>query len=168
MLKTREEIISWLNQYKIENHTINEDLTVDVVSFVDISEKLIESIPFQLNKIFGDFDCSHNNLTSLKGSPKYVEGYFNCNFNKLNSLEGCPKIGTNLFCNKNKLTELNVNPEKIKGNIYCAFNRFMDNTIKQLEPNEVKNYLISKKMFEKIQKKLEIKNPHENNTKKKI
>ncbi|MCQ2966842.1 MAG: hypothetical protein MJ250_08945 [Alphaproteobacteria bacterium] len=39
----------------------------------------------------GDFNCSHNQLTSLKGCPEKIGGEFDCSQNQLTSLEGCPK-----------------------------------------------------------------------------
>jgi len=38
----------------------------------------------------GNFDCTRNKLTSLKGSPRKVGGDFVCMENPLISLEGCP------------------------------------------------------------------------------
>lgn len=54
-------------------------------------------------KVEGDFDCNHNNLTSLKGAPKSVDGDFDCSFNNLTSLEGAPtKVGGNFSCHNQK------------------------------------------------------------------
>jgi hypothetical protein len=50
------------------------------------------------------FDCSHNQLTSLKGCPAYVGGGFYCYFNKLTSLDGCPiYVGGSFYCCYNKV-----------------------------------------------------------------
>lgn len=43
------------------------------------------------NEVTGYFTCSHNKLTNLDGSTKYVGGRFQCEFNKLTSLYGVPK-----------------------------------------------------------------------------
>jgi hypothetical protein len=50
-------------------------------------------------KIGGDFNCSHNKLTSLEGAPEEIGGNFNCTYN-------------------NSLTSLNGAPKKINGNFY--------------------------------------------------
>ena len=42
--------------------------------------------------INGGFDCSNNQLTSLKGCPKQINGSFDCYGNSLKSFEGCTKI----------------------------------------------------------------------------
>jgi hypothetical protein len=103
MLKTKEEIIKWLERYKVENYTINEELTVDVNGNIDLNSKNIKSIDVNFNKINGSFYCHHNKLTNLKGCPKEVSGDFFCSHNKLISLEGCPDKVVGLFwCGKNK------------------------------------------------------------------
>ena len=42
-------------------------------------------------EVRGYFDCTDNNLTSLKGSPHTVDGFFVCYNNPLTSLKGIPK-----------------------------------------------------------------------------
>lgn len=37
-----------------------------------------------------NFDCSHNNITTLQNGVKDLEGLFNCNYNKIVSLMGKP------------------------------------------------------------------------------
>lgn len=57
------------------------------------------------DEIDGDFDCSGNHLTDLKGSPKtIVTGNFLCQNNKLTSFTGItPKIDGSLIASKNRL-----------------------------------------------------------------
>jgi hypothetical protein len=70
----------------------------------------------------GSFDCSENNLTSLKGAPQTVGENFNCKENKLTSLKGAPqKVGRNFYCFRNprKFTEKDVKAVcDVKGAIY--------------------------------------------------
>src|ERR1700722_10746867 len=40
----------------------------------------------------GNFHCSGNKLTSLKGAPRAVGGHFWCDNNLLTSLEGAPAV----------------------------------------------------------------------------
>jgi len=47
-----------------------------------------------IDEVLGDFNCSSNNLTNRKGSPKIVNGRFISTFNALTSLEGAPKLVT--------------------------------------------------------------------------
>ena len=52
----------------------------------------------------GDFNCSHNKLTSLKGCPEEVYGYFNCSFNHITRLDKCPEKIVDFFdCSENSL-----------------------------------------------------------------
>tara|TARA_B100001059_G_C17313118_1_gene322953 strand:+ start:232 stop:504 length:273 start_codon:yes stop_codon:yes gene_type:complete len=41
-------------------------------------KKQVEKLPFKFGKVTGDFSCSHNRLTSLKGSPNYIGSDFDC------------------------------------------------------------------------------------------
>ncbi len=104
MLKTKEEIIDWLDKYNIINYTINEDLTVDVADNVNLYNKELTSIGVNFNNIYGNFNCGENKLKSLKGSPKVVTLDFICINNNLENLEFMPeKVGRYFGCNKNQL-----------------------------------------------------------------
>ena len=66
MLKNKQEIEDWLKEMKIKNFEVNDDLTVDVDGYVNISKKKLTEIPVQFNKINGVFNCSDNkDLKSL-------------------------------------------------------------------------------------------------------
>jgi len=141
MLKTKEEIQAWLDEMRIKNYTINDDLTVDVDGTVKISNKKLVEIPVQFGIVVRDFDCSRNKLTSLKGSPRECVGfycshnkltslvgapqkcwYFNCSNNKLTSLEFAPKECTEFDCYNNKLTTLKFVPKECR-EIHCYNNK---------------------------------------------
>lgn len=63
---------------------------------------LIKSLKNSTLKEAGNFECSHNNLIDLVGSPK-TNGFFWCNDNGLTSLKGCPEIINGDFeCRNNK------------------------------------------------------------------
>lgn len=71
----------------------------------------------------GNFNCSHTDLTSLKGAPEVVEGYFDCSHNQLTSLEGAPKkVGGDFSCSFNKLSSLEGAPREVGGDFKCTFN----------------------------------------------
>ena len=89
---------------ELDKYSINYDSSIDVfgnVKFPDTA-RFLKELPFQFNKVTGDFDCSRLSLTTLKGSPLEVGGNFYCAFNPLLSLEYAPKIvgGTFAFDNK--------------------------------------------------------------------
>ncbi len=84
-------------KWGIENYTINDDGTVDVLGNVNLGNK-------GLTKLRRDFYCYNNQLTSLEGSPREVGGNFYCNHNQLITLEGGPqRVGRTFDCYNNKL-----------------------------------------------------------------
>jgi hypothetical protein len=107
-------------KYNIKNYTINDDGSIDVNGSVDLSwYKLIE-LPLNFNRVTGYFSCSSNNLTSLKGCPRWIGGWFSCNSNRLTSLEFSPDyVGGSFDCIWNKLTD-NYCDTEIGGNFYTS------------------------------------------------
>ena len=95
------------HKYKIENYTINQDRSVDVSNEVYLYSMGLTKLPLNFNKVRGFFNCGHNQLTSLSGSPKEVVGNFACHYNLLTTLIGGPyKVGVNFYCDNNELTTL--------------------------------------------------------------
>jgi hypothetical protein len=75
------------------------------------------------SEIRGNFICSYNSLTSLEGAPKKVTGDFYCNGNKLATLEGAPtEVGKMFDCSANSLTSLKGAPKKCEDNFDCSAN----------------------------------------------
>lgn len=124
MLKTKEEIKKWLEDYEVQNFIINDDLTVDVNSLVDLRNMLLTEIPVQFGIVKDSFWCQQNQLTSLKGAPFDVGETFICSSNKLTTLEYSPqKVGYNFLCSNNLLTSLEGAPEKIESVFDCSNNQ---------------------------------------------
>ena len=99
----RAGIEEWLKKYKVENYTINEDLSVDV--------------PVKFRNVSGYFSCRNNNLQNLIGCPDMVGGAFDCSYNQLTSLIGCPiEIGGSFNGNANKLVSLVGGPSVVGDN----------------------------------------------------
>jgi hypothetical protein len=123
MLKTKEQIIDWLNHHKIENYVINQDLTVDVNGKVNLSHKNLKDFPIQFGLVKNEFDCSYNKLTSLFGAPHTVKSHFKCNNNKLKTLEFGPKIVSGYYeCSENQLTSITHTPDTVH-DFYCGTNK---------------------------------------------
>ena len=125
-LQTRREIEAWLKKYEIENYTINDDLSVDVDGDVDITWKqlILPYIPIQFGIVSGFFDCSDNDLKTLKGAPREVGESFDCSFNQLTSLEFAPReVGRYFLCVNNQLTSLEGCPKDVGGNFDCSNNK---------------------------------------------
>ena len=86
-------------RYKITNYTINDDGSIDVNGDVYLINKGLTELPLIFNRVTGEFDCSRNRLTSLKGSPRWVGRYFDCGNNRLASLEFSPDyVGDGFYC----------------------------------------------------------------------
>jgi hypothetical protein len=157
LFREKNEIENWLKQYNIVNFNLIEDIEYGYVVNVNQTVKLIATklveIKVKFNIINGDFDCSRNKLTSLKGSPESVKNFycytnkletlefspkivtqaFHCVDNQLTSLIGSPKIVDSFYCSENKLTSLEYCPE----NIFCSLNAEKNqlNTIRFLPIN---------------------------------
>jgi len=73
-------IYDWLDEMGVINYTINDDLTIDCTTTVNLHLKNLDEIPdyINFNRVNGSFSCAHNNLISLRGCPKYVNGNFYC------------------------------------------------------------------------------------------
>ena len=113
-----------LKEFGIENYTINEDGVIDVDGDVDISRRRLDKIPFKFGVVAGDFNCSNNKLTSLRGCPKDVGNHFICSYNKLKDLIGGPQeVGVSYLCSNNQLDSLEGCAGDIGENFYCLGNK---------------------------------------------
>jgi hypothetical protein len=138
-LKTREEIELWLFQMKIEKYKINDDLTVDVNGYVDISNQHLTIIPIQFGRVEKHFFCYSNKLTNLKGSPKYVGGTFACEDNYLTTLVGAPEeVGEDFDCHFNDLVNLDYMPKIIGGEFNYSENPLTETALKNVEKSVIK------------------------------
>jgi len=135
---TREEVVKVCEYYKIENYTINDDLSIDVDGSIGLYNKNLEHLPLKFNYVHGGFQCNRNKLKSLEGCPKTVGGDFVCYGNKLKSLEGCPQsVGGDFYCFTNDIETLKGSPQTVDGDFYC-----FDNNLVSLEgcPQTVDNF----------------------------
>jgi hypothetical protein len=109
------------------NFYILPDLSdLDISGDFDCSNNNLTSLKGAPKSVGGHFNCANNNITSLEGAPKSVRGHFNCNYNHLTSLEGSPKwsIGGSFDCSNNKLTSLEGSPKwSIGGSFSCISNK---------------------------------------------
>ena len=106
-------------KYNIQNYTINDDFTIDVDDNIDISFESLSKIPLCFNKVYGDFVCSFNRITSLEGSPKSVANFY-CNNNQLTTLKGGPEsVSGSFYSHVNKLVSLKGAPESVSGS-FCS------------------------------------------------
>lgn len=126
-------------KYDIEDYIINDDGSIDVNECVYLDDYGLNEFPLKFNKVYGDFDCRGNNLTSLLGGPKWVAGYFYCHKNKLTSLEHSPEyVGTRLDCSLNMLIDLKYCPNSIGENLFCYYNNI---TTLEYYPENIGGYI---------------------------
>jgi len=91
--------------------------------------------------VTGWFDCSHNDLTSLEGSPRSVGLNFDCGYNKLISLKGAPKsVDGYFYCINNNITDLEGGPESVGEYFYCDKNPLPKDILKIMNPKEYQEY----------------------------
>ena len=115
-------------QHNIKNYTINDDGSIDVNGDVNLTYKGLTELPLSFNIVTGCFHCGVNNLTSLKGSPRWVGDYFSCYNNYLTSLEFSPDyVGGYFSCYNNYLTSLEFSPDYVGGWFGCGMNKLTDN-----------------------------------------
>ena len=135
-IQTDEEIHELCRKYEISNYTINEDKSIDVDGSVHLVGEGLHKLPLKFRNVRGYFDCSFNNLTTLKGAPETVGDNFNCSNNKLKTLEGSLRRVSGYFdCswNKNLMSLEGISPT-IHGNLYCngtPFYYFWDNFLNE-------------------------------------
>lgn len=136
--KLRQDIIKLLSQEIIENDIdINssfEGIPLELIKVKEINGDVsldlsINNIPEWLKdvKIYGDFYCSYEKLSSLKNCPQYIESIFNCAFNDLKTLEHGPKyVGRTYNCSHNQLNSIKGCPENINVLFDCSFNNLLN------------------------------------------
>ena len=115
-------------KYNINSYKINSDNSIDVIGDVKLKNLNLNTIPLKFNNVYGDFDCSENDLCDLKGSPKYVDGNFLCSGNCLTSLKYSPEYINGYFdFSYNFITTLEDGPMYVKDFINCVVNHLSDN-----------------------------------------
>ena len=115
-MELNTEQIEFLDKFAKGKWTLNEKTgLVDIDgSFVCSCKNLSDFKGVRFGVVGWDFDCCHNNLTSLEGAPQEVGGDFICHNNKLTSLVGAPrKVRKRFYCYRNKLTSLAGVPQKV-------------------------------------------------------
>jgi len=147
MYTNKHAIKKWLDKYNIKKYTINEDLSVDVLSndSVWLNYKNLTEIPVKFNIIKGSLFCENNQLTSTEFFPNEVYGSFYCYNNKFKTLDNFPKIVTGWTS-----IEENPNLENIIGLWNCDFKGDRINCDEKWK-EEIQCYLISINRLEEVE-----------------
>ena len=123
LFKSFKDIEQICKQYNITDYIINTDGSIDVDDNVNLYNYRLTKLPLKFNKVNGWFDCSHNKLASLEGSPIEINGGFYCNHNQLTSFEYAPKIIRGSFsCSDNNIKTFEYFPSFVKGEFWCTYN----------------------------------------------
>ena len=111
------EIEKKCNYYNINNHTINDDGSVDVDGDVILSNYNLDKLPVKFGKINGSFSVNYLPIKTMEGCPYEVSGEFYFEGTDIKTLEGGPKkVGSNFVINNNKkLTSLLGGPKHVGG-----------------------------------------------------
>jgi len=122
---TQEELFERI----IANFTKNLDGTYSAEGHVKITPILLKNnkLIISFKDVIGDFLYNGFGITSLEGVPKTVGGLFDCSDNELTSLKGCPKHVGSFDCSYNNLTSLRDGPQTVDGNYRCYHNYLLDN-----------------------------------------
>jgi len=112
MSELKKEQIEFLNKvcYGREYWKLNSNGGVDVDGSVFMYGLGVTEIPVKFGRVEGYFDCSNNNLTTLKNCPDYIGGSLNFTNNNLSSLDFFPDFLINnikdyIHLRGNKLTD---------------------------------------------------------------
>jgi hypothetical protein len=131
------EQIEWLDECTSGSWTLNPQ-----TGLVDVNGDLYcdhQSLPdfkgVRFGVVVGDFDCSNNQLTSLKGAPQSVRD-FACPNNQITSLEGSPQSVRDFACFNNQLTSLKGAPQSVR-DFACPNNQL---TSLEGAPQSVRNF----------------------------
>jgi hypothetical protein len=140
-----KSIEDWCKELNLYNYKVNDDGSVDSGDHINISFKFLEIIPIKFGIIYGDFNCSNNQLLSLNSSPNKVFGeLFTCCNNRLKSLIGGPtEVENHYNCSYNELTSLKGSPKIITGVFHCHGNPIFEEYYKY---NSYANYIRSIKI----------------------
>lgn len=128
LLKDEKSIIAWLNEHGIKNYKLVTDAyydyVVDVYGSIDLCCTNIKNLAIKFNIVSGNFDCSHNQLTNLKGCPTYVGSIFDCSNNVLLTLQHGPTtVGLDFDCRHNQIIDLEYASSMVVGrNFNCNHN----------------------------------------------
>ncbi len=120
---TEEDKLEFLDKvcFGRERWTLNSKGEIDVVGNVYMDRMGLTEIPVKFGRVSGDFSCSNNQLSSLKGSPYSVRSFL-CSYNQLTSLKYAPQeCNFNFYCDNNNLSSLDGAPKSVN-DFNCSYN----------------------------------------------
>lgn len=128
-----KEITIWL----LENNAVNKDdfviippnFEINTYNTVNLAKLGIKEIPdfIKFKYVMGGFHCDHNELTSLRGTPRILSGSFIASWNKLKNLANGPEeVKGSYLVSHNELTSLEGLAVKIEESLSVSNNKLKD------------------------------------------
>lgn len=128
ILTDKKEIEAFLKHNSIRNYEIVQSndkycYMVNVYGHVYLAGQNLKTLGVKFNEVKGDFNCSMNDLKSLRGAPNIVDSFY-CNNNKLENLKYAPTtVHGNFDCSSNEITSLKGAPRLIRVDFNCRQNK---------------------------------------------
>jgi hypothetical protein len=114
----RNFIESWLTAMDLTRYEIQHD-KVNVMGDVNLSGRGLSKLPVKFGTVYGNFDCSWNQLQSLEDFPKFVRGDINCQYNRIANLLGIEEnfshVSGTIFLNENPIATGGLGAIQIPG-----------------------------------------------------
>ena len=112
---------------KMKDLIINDDLSVDVKSNVDLSHRMMTKLPLVFNRVYGSFNIEDNQLKSLEGCPSIIDDDFIAYNNQLETLKGGPvRVGGEYCVSDNHLVDIDGAPEEVVSHFELSFNKNLE------------------------------------------
>jgi hypothetical protein len=86
----RITIRQWLLKHNIKRFALDSDNKVNVFEDVNLSSHHLKMLPIDFGIVYGNFDISYNQLTTLKGFPEEIQGTLNASHNQLICIDYLP------------------------------------------------------------------------------
>jgi hypothetical protein len=131
--------------------TLNSEGKIDVKSDIFMNQRNISEVPVKFGKVYGNFICSYNNLTSLKNFPDYISNSLFIGNNKIETFDFFPEVETLVFLENTPLKNYfqNVKEEdfpywdKLDKRNFLNEYPFMVNIIKKYTSSEIIKQLLN-------------------------
>lgn len=94
-----------LQSYGIWNWKL-VDGKIHVNQTVDLSGRALETLPFKVHVVNGDFIVKGNKLKNLDNFPEIITGNLEASYNCLETLDGFPRVKGLVFLENNNLQSL--------------------------------------------------------------
>lgn len=117
------QLLLWCKDFVWNPNTESVDVKGDVnIKVSNFNQEILDEIKF--GRVLGNFLCGSLDLTNLNFAPDFVGKDFNCSHNLLTSLEGSPKEvrgNFTIYSNGRKIKNLMGSPRKIGQNFMIGF-----------------------------------------------